>query len=139
MRALRAWWLRVTEPRHLKAAMLVFYSIAAFTGAVTLVMPPQTIEAVIGGVTYVWSAFVLLGGAGGAVTVLPGWWWAERLCIVCLWVGIGMYAIVLAYLHFAESGSWLTQLGFLLLGAGLFYVRLLTIRTYSFDPRTDRG
>ncbi len=123
----------------MKAAMFVFYGIAALTGVVTLVMPPQTIEAVIGSVTYVWSAFVLIGGAGGVIAVLPGWWWMERLCIACLWVGIGIYAIVLAYLHLSESGSRLTQLGFLILAAGLFYIRLLTIRTYSFDPRTDRG
>lgn len=65
-------------------------------------------------------------------------WWVERLGIGLLWSGMFIYTLVLAYLHVQESGSRLTQIGFICLGAGLFYIRWITIRKFSYQPRTDR-
>jgi hypothetical protein len=77
-----------------------------------------------------------MGAFGGLLTVFPGWWFAERLSIVMLWLGAGIYLGVVIYLHASQNGSRLTQMGFIVLGAGLFFVRWLLIRKYTFEPRS---
>lgn len=120
----------------MKAAYAVLYAVTIGTGIVTLLVPPMSIAGELGPqLTVVWSVFWLLGGFGGLLTVFPGWWWAERLSIVLVWAGLGIYAVVVLSLHFQASGSRLTQLGMILLAAGLGYIRWLGIRKYSFEPR----
>lgn len=132
----RGLWAQVTEPRHLKAAYAVLYTITVLTGIATLLVPPTSIAGELGEpLTVLWSVFLIMGGFGGLLTVLPGWWWAERLSIVLVWAGLAIYGIVIVSLHFTSAGSRLTQLGVLLLAAGLGYIRWLLIRKYSFEPR----
>ncbi len=52
-----------------------------------------------------------------------------------IWVGAGIYFYVVLSLHISQSGSRLTQMGWIALGALLFVVRWLLIRKYSFEPR----
>lgn len=133
---LRRLWESVTEPRHMKAAYAALYAITITTGILTLLVPPSTIAGELGEpLTVAWSVFLIMGGFGGLLTVFPGWWWAERLSILLVWAGIGIYALVVLSLHFTSPGSRLTQLGFLVLAAGVGYVRWLMIRKYSFEPR----
>lgn len=137
LRRLRHLWAQVTEPRHLKATYFVFYGIALLTGIATLTRPPQSIEGAIGSqTTAVWASFVIMGAFGGMLTVFPGWWFAERLSIIMIWLGAGIYFAVVLWLHFTGSGSRLTQMGWIALGAGLFFVRWLIIRKYTFEPRS---
>jgi hypothetical protein len=120
----------------MKVAYGGIYTIAALTGVVTLLVPPNTIQGEIGPVlTLLWSALFILGGLGGMCTVLPGWWKWERWSLAFCLVGIGIYAFVITALHFTSSGSRLTQLGVLLLAASTFIIRWLLIRGYSFEPR----
>jgi hypothetical protein len=136
-RRLRHLWDQVTEPRHLKATYFVLYGVALLTGIATLTRPPQSIEGAIGSqTTAIWASFVIMGAFGGLLTVFPGWWFAERLSIVMLWLGAGIYLGVVIYLHASQNGSRLTQMGFIILGAGLFFVRWLLIRKYTFEPRS---
>lgn len=136
MRALRRAWHRVTEPRYLKAAYAAIYLVVLATGVATLLSPPQSIEGKLGAVlTILWSVFLILGGFGGALTVFPGWWWAERLSIMLTFAGIGIYAIVVVSLQLISGGSRLTQLGMILLAGSVFAIRWLLIRRYSFEPR----
>lgn len=129
-------WESITEPRHLKATYFVFYVVALATGFATLVRPPQSIEGALGTpLTAVWAGFVIMGAFGGLLTVLPGWWFAERLSIVMIWLGAGIYFLVVLSLQLSQSGSRLTQMGWIALGAGLFFVRWLLIRKYTFEPR----
>ena len=129
-------WESITEPRHLKATYFVFYGVALVTGFATLIRPPQSIEGALGSsTTALWAAFVIMGAFGGMLTVFPGWWFAERLSIVMIWLGAGIYFAVVLSLHLAQSGSRLTQMGWIVMGAGLFFVRWIIIRRYSFEPR----
>lgn len=129
-------WESITEPRHLKATYFLFYVVALATGFATLVRPPQSIEGALGGpLTAVWAGFVIMGAFGGLLTVFPGWWFAERLSIVMIWLGAAIYFIVVLSLQLSQSGSRLTQMGWIALGAGLFFVRWLLIRKYTFEPR----
>ncbi|GGH34269.1 hypothetical protein [Microbacterium album] len=136
-RVVKFLWNSITEPRHLKVAYAAIYAVVLGTGMATLLHPPRTIEGELGQLlTVIWSAFLLLGGFGGLLTVFPGWWWAERLSIVLTLTGLGIYALVVVSLHFTSSGSRLTQLGTILLAASPFIIRWVLIRKYSFEPRT---
>src|SRR5699024_5788237 len=76
----RRLWESITEPRHLKVAYLVIYLLTVGIGIVTATSPPQSIEGPLGPIlTGIWSGLFIVGGAVGAITVLPGWWWVERL------------------------------------------------------------
>lgn len=133
-------WESITEPRHLKFAYLVIYMVTIAVGLVTLVKPPQSIEGPLGtATTMLWAGLFILGGLVGAVTVLPGWWWVERLLgIAPIFIGLAIYLSVVIVLHVQglESGaSRLTQIGIILLAAAPFTLRGLLIREYSYEPR----
>lgn len=141
-RVARAWararraWESITEPRHLKLTYFCFYGVALLTGFATLLRPPQSIEGALGApLTAVWAAFVIMGAFGGLLTVFPGWWFAERLSIALIWAGAGIYFNVVLSLQLSQSGSRLPQMGWITMGAGLFLVRWLLIRKYTFEPR----
>lgn len=140
---LRGLWQRITEPRHLKVAYLVIYLLTALIGVVTMISPPQSIAGEIGPViTTVWAGLFIVGGVAGAVTVLPGWWWAERLLAIApIMLGLVIYLAVVTVLHAqsAEIGaSRLTQIGIIVLASAPFTIRFLLIREYSYDPRARR-
>lgn len=130
-------WNKIREPLQLKVTYFFLYAITLWTGVVTLVSPPSSIEGLLGAVlTPVWSLFIILGGLLGLITVLPGWWATERLGIYAVFVGLGIYAGVVLSLQFTTAGgSRLTQFGIILMAAGLSVVRLLLIRKGEFEPR----
>lgn len=156
MRALQRAWQRITEPRRLKVIYLFIYMVTAWVGVVTLLRPPQTIAGEIGPiVTLVWASLFVLGGVAGLVSVLPGWWWVERLlCLTPIGLGLLIYAIVVSVLHVqgAREGapgigiillirgedagsSRLTQIGIILLASAPFILRAPLIQGYSYEPR----
>lgn len=139
--ALRRAWDRVTRPRHVKVIYLVIYVVSGGIGVVTLLNPPQTISGEVGPVlSTVWACLFILGGAVGAVTVLPGWWWAERLLgIAPIMIGLAIYLSVATVLHWQAldtGGSRATQIGIILLAASPFILRFFFIKEYSYEPRS---
>lgn len=127
----------IAEPRHVKVTYALIYTAVVTTGIATLLDPPRSIEGQLGtALTVIWSVFLIIGGTVGALTVLPGWWWAERLGIILTTTGITIYAVVVLSLHIIAEGSRLTQLGMILLASSVFIVRWVLIRHYSFEPRT---
>lgn len=137
MRSVKRLWAQISEPRHLKLLYAIIYAIVLATGVATLLEPPRSIEGQLGiTLTVIWSVFLIVGGFGGMLTVLPGWWWAERLSMILTFAGIGIYGTVVLSLHLTAEGSRLTQMGMILLATSVFAVRWLLIRRYSFEPRT---
>lgn len=137
MTALKRAWDRITEPRHLKVTYAVFYCVVIALGVLALFAPPQSISWELGPfLTIVWGVLALLGGVGGLTTVFPGWWFAERLSITLIWLALGIYLLIVLFLQVtSESGSRWPQMTVFVLAGGLFYVRWLLIRDYSFEPR----
>lgn len=137
---LRRAWLSITEPRHMKVTYLVIYLLTVCIGIATMLSPPQTIDGLVGPIiTTIWASLFILGGVIGAVTVLPGWWWVERLLgIAPVMLGLTIYltVVIVLHMHGLETGSSrLTQIGIILLAAAPFTIRALVIREYSYEPR----
>lgn len=130
-------WQSIREPRHIKTVMLAYYITAIFTGVITFVSPPSLVANVVGAVmTYSFSTFLLVGGIMAAVSVYPGWWWAERIGCWFQIAGLGIVFVVAIY-NAANSGSASGPIlgGLIALATGVFVIRLLMIRRYSFEPR----
>ncbi len=136
--AVRRLWEAISEPRHLKAFYFCVYLITTAVGMVTITNPPSSVEWRLGtALTLFWAVLITLGGLGGTVAVLPGWWWVERSSIGLILAGAGIYeATVLAAQINAEPGSsrW-TQMGFIVLAAAVFIVRMMLTRRWDYEPR----
>lgn len=134
-RRLRLAWAMVSEPRYLSVVYGGIYTVAALTGAVTLINPPQTIAGELGPMfSVMWALLFLLGGMLGMGTVLQGLWKWERWGNYLVLGGIVIYGGVISTLHFTASGSRLTQLGVLFLAAMVFVVRITVIRGRTYGP-----
>lgn len=122
----------------LRAIFFVGYVVTLCTGIVTLTNPPATIEGQLGPILSAsWSLFWIVGGAAGALTILPGWWEVERHAVSSSLIGIGIYGVVLLLLHLnSTTGSRLTQLGILAIAVLFFLLRLALIRGHDFEPRS---
>ena len=132
-------WLRVKEPRVLRVIFFLGYLVVLGTGIVTLTNPPTTIEGALGPLLAVsWALFWIVGGIGGSLTVLQGWWEVERYAVAAVMFGLAIYAAVVIILHVQSPGSRLTQLGWLVIGVLFFVLRLLLIRGHDFEPRPRR-
>jgi hypothetical protein len=143
MRALQRAWGKVTKPRHVKVIYLVIYTLSALIGLVTLIKPPQTIAGEVGPLlSVIWASLFILGGVFGTITVLPGWWWGERLLgIAPIVLGLAIYFCVVVALHAQPvdaGGSRATQVGIILLAASPFILRFFFIKEYSYEPRARR-
>ncbi|SFN65928.1 hypothetical protein [Mycetocola miduiensis] len=137
MRRIVNAWGSIREPRHIKTVFFFYYLVAIATGIVTLTMPPDLVELVLGVVlAHAFSVFLILGGLACAVSVFPGWWWLERIGCWSNLVGISLFLLVIVSLTVndaADAGP--TQAGVGMLSTGVFVIRLLMIRKYSFEPR----
>lgn len=130
-------WSTIQEPRHIKSVYLGYYLIAITTGVVAFLFPPGIIENVVGAsATYAFAGFLLLGGAMGAASVYPGWWWLERLGNwSCMWA-LMIFLIVIITLtahEGTEAGGIYAGVG--ALASGIFLIRLLMIRGFTYEPR----
>ncbi|NQX36242.1 hypothetical protein [Herbiconiux sp. VKM Ac-2851] len=132
----RALWRSVREPRTLKSIYGAIYSVVLLGGIGTLLSPPQSIAGELGPVlTVIWSVAFIMGATGGMLSVMPGWWWAERLSIYFIWTGFGIYLFVVINLHFTANGSRITQIATIVIAVALFLIRRVQIHGYSFEPR----
>lgn len=135
-----AWriWESITEPRHLKTFFFVAYLITIGIGLVTLFNPPSSIEGPLGPIlTRFWASLLLLGGAGAAASVFPGWWWVERSSIWFIITGALIYAGIAFAIQVVagpESSRW-TQIGFIGLAAYLLSLRLVLTKDWDYEPR----
>jgi hypothetical protein len=129
-RALLWLFMKVEEPRVLRVAQFSLYLTLTFLGGVFLSDPPRSYEGVLGVVlAWVFGVSITAGGLFGALAVLPGWWWLERLGIISLWTGLGMYIVVAASLQASSVG-----LGVAVALAIAMLIRWLTVREYQVAP-----
>ena len=142
IRGLKELWDMIVSPKHMSVAYFGIYIVTVAGGMVSVFIPPVTLHHELGPVlTFVWGSMILVGGMIGLMSVLPGWWWLERLGIILAVTGIGIYFAIVTYLQInsywapGSAGSRLTQMAITILAASVFGIRWLFIRSYSFAPR----
>ncbi|MBS3177772.1 MULTISPECIES: hypothetical protein [unclassified Pseudoclavibacter] len=141
----RAWlrwlWSEFTYPPHMRAIYVWVYILTICGGVVTWTSPPRTIASEIGPIlSNVWALALLCGGILGLIFVATPWWAMERAAVLLSMSGLGVYAYVVLILHLgSEPGSSrLLQLVVIVLAATLYFIRLVSVRHYSFQPLSRR-
>lgn len=127
------WFLKIAEPRIIRLMQFGIYLCMLYAGFRILLQPPPQFQSVLGLVlSYMFASFIFLGALFGAIAVLPGIWWLERVGLIALSTGMGIYAIVVVSLPGSALGI-VTALAF-----GLtFLQRYLEIKGPDLAPREE--
>ena len=126
-------FMKIAEPRVVRLLHFGIYVCMLTAGFGVLSYPPRSFDSLVGTtLVYIFGAFVFLGGLLGAVSVLPGVWWLERVGILALITGMLMYIAMII-----ELGS--SPIGFVIPIAFsfTFALRWLEIRRYQLAPREE--
>ena len=137
LRWVKARWLNlIPEPRYASTVYALVYYLFVATGPATLLMPPQSIEGVLGqaGMNLV-GIFLLAGGLVGMGAGWREWWELERWAIAMMGIGLATYGWIVFQLHFQSTGSRLTQLGIIAIAACVLILRIGMIWRYPYKPR----
>lgn len=131
----RRLWQRVAEPRVKRIAFLIIYLFHVVAGIGVLLSLPRVVTDVLGQwPTVVWGSLLIAGGVFGAVAVLPGWNFVERVALIACFVGIAMASLLL--LAQPPSGATLTLWALVTAWMVVFAERSWDIRLYSIAPTT---
>lgn len=128
-------WGKISEPRVISLLMFVQYVVLAVGGYAALISPPATIEGEIGVYSmYMLAGLLAFGGTVGAVTVLPGVWWLERIAVLSVAIAAFIYGGVVTWLNISQSGNRMLQLSFIAAVLILQAVRWHRIHQRPYDP-----
>lgn len=124
-------FMRIAEPRVIRIMQFGIYLCMASAGFGVLTNTPATFENVIGlTMVYVFGGFISVGSVLGAIAVLPGIWWLERVGILALTTGMAMYAVVVVALNGSPVGLAMA------VAFGLSFIqRWMEIRRFQLAPR----
>lgn len=107
------------------------YITMIIAGSYVITHPPRSFLFVLGDLlVFSFGGFLVLGGTMGAVAVLPGMWWLERMGVVALWTGLGMFAVIAISLGISLVG-FLVSIALIL----SLMIRWRDIRKYEIAPR----
>lgn len=99
------YFMLIAEPRVLRIIQCAIYICMMFAGVRVLANPPPQFQGVLGiALSLMFGGFLFLGSIFGAIAVLPGIWWLERVGIIALWTGLGIYAVVIVSLGSSPVG-----------------------------------
>lgn len=132
--------LMFREPKAINIAQVITNFMAAFAGFMAASGAlPVIVTGQIGPVlSVVVGAILVVGGLTGAVAVLLGNWWMERVALLI--VGLGWTLLLPATLTYAFSGRpttyqiWLI-IALLIAALGDIFKRYLRIQWAYLDPR----
>lgn len=94
------WFLKIAEPRGIRLMQFAVYACLAFASIGIITDPPDKFQSVLGvTLVYVFGGFICIGSILGVISVLPGIWWLERVAIILMGTGIGMYLITISALN----------------------------------------
>lgn len=130
----------VAEPRVQRVSFFVIYVMHIVSGIGVLIGQPPAIENVLGGsLSAILAGFMMLGGTVGAVSVLPGWNYIERVGILSVLVGVALCSIVIAWSPWANPGVQLAVWALVTAWIVVFLYRTYEIRLYLIAPHEQRG
>jgi len=125
-------WLfsRIAEPRVPRLIQFGIYLCLGWAGHLVLLNPPASFTAELGGYVIVFAWFLTLGAAAGAVAVLPGTWWLERMAVISIWVALGLFTLIAIGIGNSPIGAAIA-----IALAGALIQRWREIRQYHVAPR----
>lgn len=130
-RTIRGWFYLIQEPRIVRLGMLAFYLWMIYSGYVALTQSPDTFYTAAGPLVVVFLAFFLAaGGIFGAIAILPGLWYIERVGLLSIAFGLFCRAILIQ----ALAGSALAAV-LLASTVILLFVRWVSIRGADLAPK----
>ena len=128
-----AW---VAEPRVQRVCFFVAYLSALIAGVVLLVAAPSILFTVLGQtVAFTWPIFLIVGGAIGMVSVLPGWNAFERVAITSLLTSTALFAVFIYGLPWLSPTLQLVFYLFASSAGAVLIGRMWEIRFYNTEPR----
>lgn len=126
-------YMKIAEPRVVRLLYFGIYLMMILPGVLLILSPPHTIKDVVG-YTYMYAlaGFLIVGGLFGAVSVLPGVWWLERVGIILIGTALAIYVVIVITLHSSVSSiiGIAVSIAFIL----SFTVRYITIRHHQLAP-----
>lgn len=127
-------FMKIAEPRVIRLMQFGIYICMIIAGTGVLSQPPSAFKYVVGSaLVYVFGGFITLGAIFGAIAVLPGIWWLERVGIIALTTAMLMYAVIIIALGSSTVGV-VVSVAFAL----TFAQRWLEIRRYQLAPLVPR-
>lgn len=124
-------FMNIAEPRIIRLIQFGVYLCMLTAGVGLLSNPPRNFEGVIGiTMVYVFGSFIFVGALFGAVAVLPGFWWFERVGIMLLLTGLCIYTIIILALGASLMGV-VVAVAFIL----TFAQRWQEIKRFQLAPR----
>lgn len=98
-------FMKIAEPRVIRMMHFGIYICMMIAGIGVIVRRPDHFESVVGiTLLFIFGIFVALGALISAVAVLPGVWWLERVGIIMLTTGMGMYVVIICALGTTPVG-----------------------------------
>lgn len=128
-------WESITEPRKLRTVYFFVYVVTFVTGLAVLSEPPRELTYSLEELVPLLGVPMTLGGIFGAVAVLPGWWWVERLGILLASGAILIYAVSVIWVTARTEFPAVSTLGMLALTAAVYVVRWIGTAHYRYEPR----
>jgi hypothetical protein len=126
----------VAEPRVQRVAFFVVYLLHVVAGLAIIVGQPPSVANEIGhGLTTAWGMFLVFGGIVGAIAVLPGWNFVERIGITSVFIGVSLCSVVIASTPWSHLGVQIATWALVTGWAVIFALRAYEIRYYIVAPR----
>lgn len=126
-------FMKIAEPRIIRLMQFGIYVCMFYAGVRLMLHPPTNFQSVLGLVlSYIFASFIFLGALFGGVAVLPGIWWLERVGLIALATGMGIYVIVVVSLGSSPLGI-VVAIAFVL----TFLQRWMEIKGPDLAPREE--
>lgn len=126
-------YMRIAEPRIIRLMQFGIYICMIIAGSSVLYHPPEKFEGAIGvTMVYIFGGFMTIGALLGAIAVLPGFWWLERVGILSLITGLAIYVVIIMALNSSGMG--------LIISAAFaltFAQRWQEIKRFQLAPRRE--
>src|SRR5690625_3504574 len=128
-------WMRIREPRIISVLRFFMYLGFLAGGIATIHSPPTSIQGAMGLPAMIMLGWLLAAGAlMGAVSVLPGAWWLERVGVATVALYCSGYMWIIMVLHVTEGSTRLLQAAAVF---GIIFsqsIRFVSIWERPYDP-----
>lgn len=127
----KALYLQIAEPRIYRVLQFIIYLGLFAAGTSVLISNPPILVRIVGVVLLdVFAIFIVMGGLLGAVAVLPGIWWLERVAILLICPALAMYVVMIITVP-ASPASVIFSIALTL----MFMQRWLLIKDHQLSPK----